>query len=129
VTEVRATARCFPTEDRSKVAEAILNIFPDAVIEGDDPLVGIGRSTEQFSEILLKSRIRSAARAVLMRSITDTSVRFLLNKQVATVGKVSFSEEAHPLGDIEVVMISEDIQSVVDEIAPPRTRAAAKVSE
>lgn len=123
MTDVRVTARCFPTEDRSKVAEAILNIFPDAVIEGDDPLVGTSHTIEHLAEILHKSRIRSAARAVLVRAITDDSVRFVVNKQVATTGKVTFSDEAHPLGDIEVVIESENIQKLVDEIAPPRVRA------
>jgi predicted RNA binding protein with dsRBD fold (UPF0201 family) len=118
VAEIRLTARCNPTEDRAKVAEAITRIFPDADISGEDSLTGIARSLDNFSEILLKNRIRSAARSVLRRSIRGDSLHFIINKQVATVGKVSFSEEQHPLGDIEVVIVSEDIERLIDEIAP-----------
>lgn len=116
--EVRVTARCFPTEDREKVLGAIMQLFPDFVPEGDDPVTGMGDSTGQFAEMLKKQRIRSAARAVLRRGRHGNTIIFYVNKQVATVGKVSFSEERHPLGDIEVRIESEDTDDVIDEIAP-----------
>ncbi len=116
--EVKVTARCFPTEDRAKVVDAIVKLFPDFVPEGDDPIVGTAHSTEVFAELLKKHRIRSAARAVMRRGISDNTVSFTLNKQVATVGKVSFSEERHPLGDLEVAITCDDIERFIDEIAP-----------
>lgn len=116
--EVKVSARCFPTEDRDKVVDAILNLFPDFVPVGDDPIVGTAHSTEQFAELLKRQRIRSAARAVMRRNVSGNTVSFTLNKQVATAGKVSFSEEVHALGDLEVVIISEDIERLIDEVAP-----------
>ena len=53
-----------------------------------------------------------------MRGIEGSETSFRLNKQVATTGKVSFSEEDHPLGDISVIIRSPNIQAVVDEMAP-----------
>jgi predicted RNA binding protein with dsRBD fold (UPF0201 family) len=37
---------------------------------------------------------------------------------VAAIGKISFSEESHALGDIEVTIESEDIEALIDSIAP-----------
>lgn len=124
--EVKVTARCFPTEDRAKVVAAIVNIFPDFVPEGDDPVVGTARSTELFGEMLRRQRIRSAARAVMRRGLSDGYMSFTLNKQVATAGRISFSEEKHALGDLDVVISAEDIESLIDELAPRRERAEAE---
>lgn len=116
--EIRVTARCFPTEDREKVVKAIRNMFPDFVPEGSDPVVGRASSTAEFSEILKRQRTRSAARAAMRRGAGGDRVTFFLNKQVAFAGKASFSEEAHPLGDLEVTILTGDPDHTIDELAP-----------
>ncbi len=116
--DARAVARCYPTEDRSKVIQAILSLFPDAVIDGDDEIIAKIPSLEHFNELLQKQRIRSAARSALRRGMMPGSIRFNLNKQVATIGKISFSEESHPLGDIMVEITCEDPEGLIDSIAP-----------
>ncbi len=116
--DIRMVVRCFPTEERSFVAEAITKLFPDAVVEGDDPLIARAGSIEVFSEQLARQRIRSAARKMLRRGMGGEETHFKLNKQVATLGKVSFAIEEHPLGDVEVVIRAEDIVGLIDAIAP-----------
>jgi predicted RNA binding protein with dsRBD fold (UPF0201 family) len=116
--EIRLTAKCFPTEDRDKVVGAITKLFPDAEITGDDPIVARSTSIDAFGELLRRYRIRDAARAVMRRGLRRGSISFMLNKQVAAVGKVSFSEENHPLGDLEVTIVSDDINGLIDSIAP-----------
>lgn len=116
--DIRLSAEVFPTEDRVKVAAAMNQLFPDAVIEGEERLVGHSTSVETFSEQLAKQRIRAAARRVLLRGAEESETRFRLNKQVATMGKVSFSEEGHPLGDLHVVIRSQNLQELIDSIAP-----------
>ncbi|HIH02136.1 TPA: hypothetical protein HA259_08770 [Thermoplasmata archaeon] len=116
--DIRLVVRCFPTEDRARVARAITQLFPDAVIEGDDPLTARADSVEAFSEQLARQRIRAAARKVLRRGMSDGRTSFRLNKQVAFIGKISFSEEDHALGDIEVTISDEDIASTIDALAP-----------
>ena len=124
--DIRLVVRCFPTEERARVARAITQLFPDAVIEGDDPLTAEAKSIEIFAEQLARQRIRAAARKVLLRGMSGNETCFRLNKQVASVGKVSFSEEDHALGDIEVTVSDEDIASVIDELAPrPRPEGDA----
>jgi predicted RNA binding protein with dsRBD fold (UPF0201 family) len=116
--EIRLSARCYPTENRGKIVEAIVGLFPDAEVDGDDPIVGRSTTADAFGDALRRHRIRDAARAIMRRGRKGNSTKFLLNKQVATIGKVSFSEENHPLGDIEVTMTSDNIDELIDSIAP-----------
>lgn len=112
--EIRLEARCFPTEERGKVVSAVLNVFPDAEVSGEDRLTGRASGLESLQELLKRQRIRSAARSVLLRGMTDGAVTFRLSKQVAFVGKVSFSTEPQPLGDIDVTILTENPEAVVD---------------
>jgi len=114
VVEIRLEARCFPTEERDKVVNAIRSVFPDAEVSGEDRLTGRASGLESLQELLKRQRIRSAARSVLLRGMTDCAVTFGLNKQVAFMGKVSFSTEPQPLGDIVVTILAEDPKAVVD---------------
>jgi len=116
--EIRLSARCFPTENREKIVEAIIRLFPDADVDGDDPIVARSASVDAFGDALRRYRIRDAARAVMRRGRKGNSTSFILNKQVFAVGKVSFSEENHPLGDIEVAIVSDNIDELIDTIAP-----------
>ena len=108
----------FPTEDRAKIVAALVRLFPDVTIEGEETILGRSSSLDTFSEQLAKQRIRAAARKILVRGTEGSQTCFRLNKQVATMGKISFSEEDHPLGDVEVIIRSEDPKSVIDKIAP-----------
>jgi len=116
--EVRLRAECNPTEDREQVVRSIQRLFPDAEISGESVISGVSRSVDEFGEVLRRQRIRDAARAVMRRNMRGGSTSFRLNKQVAAVGKVSFSEESHPLGDIDVEIVSDALESVIDSIAP-----------
>jgi len=125
VLEIRLTTKCFPTEDRETIAGAITSLFPDAIVRGDELIDATSASVEAFAEQLKRQRIRDAARAVMRRGLRGNATSFRLNKQVAAVGKISFSEETHPLGDIEVTISSDNIDSLIDSIAP-NTRGEAK---
>ena len=121
---VTVRARCLPTEDRERVSRAITQLFPDAIITGDDPMMGTSSSVEAFAEQLRRQRIRGVARAILRRGVRGDSSSFRLNKQVAAIGKVSFSEEEHPLGDLEVTVRSDRIECLIDDIAPNLRKGA-----
>ena len=109
---------CNPTEDARKVERALKNIFPDLDIKKEAGfLVGTGSSTERLGDLLKNQRIRSAARGVLLSSCSDNEVSFALNKQVAFIGKVSFGSGS-PLGDIEVRITDDNVEALIDSIAP-----------
>lgn len=113
----------FPTEDVEKVRGAILNIFPDAEINlVEDHLVGKAKSIERFAEILRDNKIRDAARSQILHGNRGGEAVFWLNKQVAAVGKVNFTGKNALLGAIEVHLFDDDIESLVDSIAPSTRR-------
>jgi predicted RNA binding protein with dsRBD fold (UPF0201 family) len=91
----------YETEIQEKVERAILNIFPDAALERvDNFIVGTSSTLETFSTLLHMQRIRATAKNELMKGLAFDSFEFYLNKQVAMVGKVNFSQD--PLGPIFV---------------------------
>ncbi len=108
---------CKPTEDKNKVEKAILNIFSDLRIDSKgDRVTGTSSSLDRFKEILRESRIRDTASRILLRGREGNKTVFRINKQVAFVGKVCFTEEKHPLGDITVTIEDENIDGIIEEI-------------
>lgn len=124
--EVRAEVK--PTEDREKVATAINRMFGDLELEvreerGREFLVGRSEGTsalERFHSLLRRELILDAARGVMFKGIEGKSISFYLNKQVAFVGHISFSqpERESPLGPIEVEIDCENLRKLIDWLAP-----------
>lgn len=107
-----------PSEDPEKVQAAIEAIFPDAELVQDDRGFSGTASLDRFSKLIRKQRILDATRAVLIMNARGNKTRMDLNKQVATVGKVSFADKRPVLGAIEVMVEDEDLVSLIDRIAP-----------
>ena len=116
------------TESEEKVRTAIANLFGglpivantshngsilDAKVKGQDTLI-------KFRNLLRNDRIRDAARRALLKGTRKDAIIFCLNKQVAFVGHVSFSEEIgeSPLGSIKVTVKCDDPRKLVDWLAP-----------
>lgn len=114
------TLRCpvNPSEDEEKVRKAVLSIFPDAELSLDNGILSGMASLDRFHRIIRNQRILDATRAVLIRNIRGDSTRMDLNKQVATLGKVSFADRNPVLGAIEVTIRDDDIQMLIDRLAP-----------
>jgi len=110
--EVHVEVMINPTEDPEKVRKAVENILWNAEFEikplkRGSLLTAKAKGTDSLTKLynlLKRERIRDAARAVLFSGLSQKSVTFYLNKQVAYVGHLSFSEpEAEsPLGPIKV---------------------------
>ena len=124
---VHVEAEINPTESEDKVKAAANNVLGNASItitsshkgsilnaeaKGQDSLV-------KLRNLLRNDRIRDAARKLLFRSISGNKIIFCLNKQVAFVGHVSFSEETaeSPLGPIRVIIETESPQQLIDWLA------------
>lgn len=117
--EITIETEINPTEDVEKIKNAILSIFPDARFEllaGE--IIARSSSLENFGKILKEERIRDAARSVLLSNLYDDEIVFSINKQVATVGKISFSVGNAPLGDIKITIKGENLKELIDIIAP-----------
>ena len=117
-----------PTEDLEKVKRAVENIFwgmkfdvvPErrgsllvAKAQGIDVLAGL-------HDLLRRERIRAAARRVFLEKLTEKSIVFYLNKQVAFVSHISFSKPVgeSPLGPIKVQIRCDDPRKLIEWLAP-----------
>jgi len=115
-----------PTEDESKVIDAVSNITGSRgytktirgkksyiVQEGDETLLLRLRS------LLRSERILDAARKIIMRSVEDDTINFCINKQVAYVGHVSFCRQSgeSPLGPISFSITTDNPNELIDWLA------------
>lgn len=108
----------YPSEDSEKVKAAILRIFPDAVLEETQSGLSGEAGLETFFKLIRKQKILDSARAMLFKGIRGDRTTVHLNKQVATVGKISFTEARTILGTLEVTVESDDIEAFIDIMAP-----------
>lgn len=116
---VEISCPIYPSEDPEKVKTAVMRIFPDAVLEEtENGLAGTAGSLDHFSKQIRKQKILDTTRSVLIRGQRGDRTRFFLNKQVAFVGKISFCEEKTILGTIKAVVIDEDLENLIDKVAP-----------
>lgn len=118
MTLIEVIAELKPTEDPKKVEKALLNLFPSFEISRNKRIIkGRGSNLEKFKERLREQKIRTTARALLMKGRKGDSTKFYLNKQAAWVGKVNLVEpELAPLGPIEVIIEAEGIDKIIDEL-------------
>lgn len=120
--KLKVEAEVRPTEDPAKVEKAIKNIFPTLelslagnVISGESTSVEVlGR----LHQLLRSQAILDSARSVMRRGMRGDVVQFMLNKQAAAVGKVSFTDGESPLGPITVVIEARDAGRLIDYLAP-----------
>lgn len=117
-----------PTEDQEKVLMALVRVFGDIgykleergftkfLIGKEKGLAGLSR----FRDLLRRELICDAARTVLFKGLRDNTITFYLNKQVAYVGHISFSEPIgeSPLGPIRVEICCDDPHKLIDWLAP-----------
>jgi hypothetical protein len=118
--ELRISTEVHPTEDPKKVRDAVLNIFPSAKLEMiEDRFEGRSGEAIEFLTLLRDQYIRDTAVSVMNNGLSGDETRFHLNKQVAAVGKVNFTDGSSSLGDIEVVVLSGALE-LIAEATPPK---------
>ena len=121
-----------PTEDVEKVRRAVENIFGNVEFEikpqkRGSLLVGKSRGLDgltKLQNLLRRERIRDAARGALFDGLSEKSIVFYLNKQVAYVSHVSFSkpEAESPLGPIKVQIQCDNPRELIDWLARRTTK-------
>ena len=108
------------SEDVNKVKTAISNILTDINETIDDSsFVANSSNYESLTKIYETMRTRktkTAYRRHLMRNMTEDSTWFYLNKQAAFANVIALcdEEDQSPLGPIEVVLHSKNIEDVID---------------
>ncbi|MCL2032237.1 MAG: hypothetical protein FWG96_03090 [Methanomassiliicoccaceae archaeon] len=107
-----------PSEDPEKVRGAILNIFPDALLEETGSGFEGKASAGRFHDLIRKQKILDSTRSMMFKGIRGGSITVHLNKQVAFVGKVSFTDPNTVLGTMRVTIETDDPELTIDSIAP-----------
>lgn len=117
-----------PTEDLEKVKLAVENIFGAVTFEVESRrwgqlLIAETTGTEGLTKLynlLRRERIRAAARKVFFSGMSEKSVTFYLNKQVAYAGHISFCQQTaeSPLGPINVQIRCSNPRELIDWLTP-----------
>jgi uncharacterized protein len=121
-----------PTENEESVKAAINNFLDNATITikpfiKGNSLTAVAKGQDsllKLRNLLHNDRILDASRRLLFKSIRGNMISFYLNKQVAFVGHISFSEESSesPLGPIRVNIETDDPEQLIDWLAEKTSR-------
>ena len=132
MTKVIIQVEVRPSEDENKVLQAVKNFFDFESLReernGYTKILIMESSTlsslEKFHFKLREERILDAARKYLFKGLVGNVISFMLNKQAAAVGKISFvdSENESPLGPIKVEIEHNDPEAVIDWLAPKTSK-------
>ena len=118
----KVTVSCpvYPSEDSEKVRAALTLLFPTGQFELSDGKMSGEADLDNFSVLIRRQRILDTARSMMIKGKGryGTKTRFSLNKQVATVGKVSFVDYRTALGTIEVAVEDDELDALIDRVAP-----------
>lgn len=120
MSSVTVSCPVYPSEDPEKVRAALMRIFPTGEFTLEKGTMSGEADLEQFSKLIRRQKILDAARSQMTKGRRRSSTRtvFRLNKQVATVGKVSFVDYKVALGTIQVDVVDDDIELLIDRVAP-----------
>ena len=108
------------SEDVNKVKTAVSNILID--MDGtinDSSFIANSNNYESLTKIyetMRTKKTKTAYRRHLMRNMTEDSTWFYLNKQAAFANVIALcdEEDQSPIGPIEVVLHSKNIEDVID---------------
>ncbi len=109
-----------PSEDKTKVEQAISNILPDIEIQiNDDSLKATSQNLETLSyifEVIHSRKIQRVYRRFLGNNLRNDSTWFYLNKQAALSNTVALcdNEDESPLGPIKIILTSKNIEEIID---------------
>ena len=126
--DLQVEAEVNSTEDSEKVKVALENVFGNLEFEVKPQrrgslLIGKAHGVDGLTKLynlLRRERIRDAARGVLFDGLSERSIVFYLNKQVAYAGHLSFSEPVSesPLGPIKVQIKCDNPRELIEWLAP-----------
>lgn len=130
--EVYVEVEINPTESEEKVKRAVENVFgniPTQIkpLAKGSLLTAEAKGLEALAKLynlLRRERIRDAARGALFEGLSEDTITFYLNKQVAFAGHLSFSKAVaeSPLGPIKVRIKCDNPRQLIDWLAPRTTQ-------
>ncbi|HDR53839.1 MAG TPA: hypothetical protein ENN60_04210 [archaeon] len=121
---VKVWTRVGPTEDDARVRQAVGTFFPEMKFERvGEKWEGQGEGREVLSEFrnaVWAKKILDTVRGRFIHRIEGNRTEILIHKQAAFVKKLGLvdSDRESSLGAIHVVIESEELEKLVDWLAP-----------
>ena len=109
-----------PSEDINKIQQIISNIFPYSILETKNFSASAQSSNlnslEKIYETIHTTQSQKTYKRNLENNLKNDTTWFYLNKQAAFVEKIAICEESEesPLGPIKVIIISSNIDKIID---------------
>ena len=109
-----------PSEDLSKVKQAVSNVLTDMEIQVDDTsLKATSQNLESLSNIyetIHSHHSQRIYRRFMNKNLRENTTWFYLNKQAALADSVVLCDEAEesPLGPIKIILTSNAIEEIID---------------
>jgi predicted RNA binding protein with dsRBD fold (UPF0201 family) len=129
--EVKVSTTINPTEDEERVEEAVLKMFPlielETITTDEGKFIegkGDIESLRNIHDLFRREEIIDTARTRLEAGSYEdpTRTHFLINKQVATKGRLNFPAIEEPLGSIHVDIEVDDAEAMeilIEWLTPP----------
>lgn len=127
---IAISAKVSRTENAEKIAAAIRNIFPDALVDvssSEETIKCQSADASRLREMIFGRRIIDTVRSALISSSRQGRTRLELNRQAAAAGKPAIDAKG-ALGPLVVEFESPDMEAFIDHIAP-RTEKGRPVNE
>lgn len=121
-TQIKLKTKLNQTEDQTKVENSIRNLMGEKITikKSDDNYLIVEDDLSSLSIIrnmIVKNEFEEVARNILEKNRTESSVNFFINKQAAYNNLFHMIDEnMSPLGDIEIIVKSNDIEEVIEWI-------------
>ena len=109
-----------PSEDINKIQKIISNIFPYSIFDTKNFLASAQSSNlnslEKIYETIHTTQSQKTYKRNLENNLKNDTTWFYLNKQAAFIEKIAICEESEesPLGPIKVIIISSNIDKIID---------------
>jgi uncharacterized protein len=109
-----------PSEDINKIQQTISNIFPYSILETKNFSASAQSSNlnslGKIYETIHTTQSQKTYKRNLENNLKNDTTWFYLNKQAAFVEKIAICEESEesPLGPIKVIIISSNIDKIID---------------
>ena len=107
-----------PTENSGKILNALEKFFP--MFQFKTSKAKISGQSDQFSSLkllqdkIVRKHIKGTVKYLLLEYRFPGGSKLMLNKQALVAGKINFVEEKYPLGNVEISIETDNLESAVD---------------
>ncbi len=124
VCKIETYAAVNPSEDPEKIRAAVSNVILNTSCDyKDGSIKAVSRDLHSLSKIketIQKRKVNRVYRRQIQYNTKGDTTWFYLNKQAAYVNVIAICDEAEesPMGPIKIIIHCEDLEKVVDWLAP-----------